>query len=61
MTASWVVRNKHTKFVIFETFNENTVKALNTKQYEAVPIGEYLASLNAKRYDWSTGQSVDKA
>lgn len=45
-TASWVIRNKETGEVIAETFNRKVVEALNTAKYEAVPIGEYLASLN---------------
>ena len=45
-TASWVIINKATGFAIFETFNENTAKAVNTRLYEAVPILEYLQSLN---------------
>ena len=47
-TASWVIINKATGFAIFETFNENTVKAINTRLYKAVPILEYLQSLNNK-------------
>lgn len=45
-TASWVIVNKATGFAIFETFNENTAKAINTQLYKAVPILEYLQSLN---------------
>jgi hypothetical protein len=45
-TASWVIINKVTGFAIFETFNENTAKAVNTRLYKAVPILEYLQSLN---------------
>jgi hypothetical protein len=47
-TASWVIINKATGFAIFETFNENTAKAINTRLYKAVPILEYLQSLNKK-------------
>ena len=43
---SWVIRNKETREVLFETFDRRKVEALNTKKYEAVPILEYLASLN---------------
>ena len=46
-TASWVIRNKHTGKVLAETFSVKTVDALNTAKYEAVPIYQYLASLNA--------------
>jgi hypothetical protein len=45
-TASWVIRNKVTKEVVLETFNPKAVAALNTEKYEAIPILEYLASLN---------------
>ena len=45
-TASWVIRNRTTGAVMFETFNRKIVAALNTAKYEAVPILEYLASLN---------------
>jgi len=46
-TASWVIVNKATKQPAFETFNENTAKAVNTRLYEAVPILLYLQQLNA--------------
>lgn len=45
-TASWVLRNKVTKEVICETFDERKVNALNTEKYEAVPILAYLQELN---------------
>lgn len=47
-TASWVLRNKFTKEVVCETFDIRKVRALNTDKYEAVPILEYLYSLNRK-------------
>lgn len=47
-TASWVIRNKVTKEVVCETFDARKVSALNTAKYEAVPILEYLQSLNAR-------------
>jgi hypothetical protein len=47
-TASWVLRNKETKEVICETFDKSKVDALNTEKYEAIPILEYLVSLNNK-------------
>jgi GNAT superfamily N-acetyltransferase len=49
--ASWVIRNKETREVIMETFDRKKVDALNTEKYEAVPIGEYLASLNERTPD----------
>jgi hypothetical protein len=45
-TASWVIINKATRQAVFETFNENTAKAVNTARYEAVPILQYLQQLN---------------
>lgn len=48
MNASWVIREKSTGTVIMETLDRKKVAALNTAKYEAVPIGEYLAALNAR-------------
>lgn len=45
-TESWVIRERATGKVIAETFLKNVVGALNTNKYEAVPIGEYLGSIN---------------
>jgi len=45
-TASFIIRNKATKDVLFETFNKALVAKLNTEKYEAVPVLEYLQSLN---------------
>jgi len=54
MTASWVIREKNTGRVVAETFDAAKIKALNTSKYEAVPIGEYLSSLNCEpRNSWS--------
>jgi len=47
--ASWVIREKATKRVLFETFDYAKVAALNTEKYEAIPIRQYLAELNASR------------
>lgn len=45
--ASWVIREKgFNGRVLFETFNPKLVAALNTQKYEAVAIGDYLASIN---------------
>lgn len=44
---SWVIRNKLTGEVIAETWLEKVVEALNEEKYEAIPILEYLYSLNA--------------
>ena len=45
-TASWIIVDKATRQAVFETFNENTAKAVNTRLYEAVPILTYLQQLN---------------
>lgn len=45
-TASWVIRETSTGKVLLETFDQRKVEALNTARYEAVPILEYLGSLN---------------
>jgi hypothetical protein len=45
-TASWIIVNLATNQAVFETFNENTAKAINKRLYRAVPILEWLVSLN---------------
>ena len=45
-TASWVIVNRATGAAVFETFNENTAKAINEKLYRAIPALEYLQQLN---------------
>lgn len=47
-TASWVIKEKATGAVLFETFDKKTDDALNTEKYEAVPILDYLADLNRR-------------
>ena len=47
-TKSWVIREKATGNVVMETFDRKKVDALNTAKYEAVPIAQHLAQLNAK-------------
>ncbi len=47
--ASWVIRDKETKQVIFETFDKKKVAALNKKKFEAVPILDYLVSINGRQ------------
>jgi hypothetical protein len=46
-TASWVIRERATGQVIMETFSPVVVRHLKP-QYEAVPILEYLQSINGK-------------
>jgi hypothetical protein len=45
-TKSWVIVETKTKAVIFETFEAKTINALNKKKYSAIPILEYLQTLN---------------
>lgn len=45
-TASWVAVNKESSEAVFETFQESIIEKLNTTKYKAVPILEYLQSLN---------------
>ena len=47
-TASWVIINKATDAVVLETFDPKKVEYLNMAKYKAVPILEYLQSLNKK-------------
>ena len=47
-TASWVIRERATGKVVMETFNAKVIEKLNAERYEAVPILEYLQSLNRK-------------
>jgi len=48
LSGSWVIREKTTGKVLFETFDIRKVRALNTGKYEAVPILRYLYELNDK-------------
>lgn len=47
-SASWVVREKRSGKVLFETFDKKKVDNLNTDKYEAVPAYKYLTELNSK-------------
>lgn len=49
-TTSWVIVNKATNYPVFETFNENTAKAINERIYKAVPILEWLQSINKQSH-----------
>lgn len=43
--ASWLIRERATGRIIMETFNEHLAETIKP-EYEMVPIGRYLASLN---------------
>jgi hypothetical protein len=45
-TASWVIVNKETQAAVLETFNQSVANTINKKKYRAVPILEYLQTLN---------------
>lgn len=46
-TASWVIIELSTGKPVFETFNETlATKHLNTAKFKAVPILQWLQSLN---------------
>jgi hypothetical protein len=47
-TASWVVVRTSDKQAIFETFSKRTAEAINSEKYTAVPILEYLVSINGQ-------------
>lgn len=47
-THSWVVTEKGTNKIIFETFNPRVVENINREKYEVTPIGEHLRNLNKK-------------
>jgi hypothetical protein len=38
VTQSWIIRNRATQEVIYETYLPKFVAALNTEKYEAVPV-----------------------
>jgi hypothetical protein len=44
--ASFVIRNRGTGLVLFETYNAALVVALDHSRYEAVPILDYLYEYN---------------
>jgi len=45
-TASWVIVEKATNKVLFETFNEAIIGKINESKYEAIPILAYLQQFN---------------
>lgn len=45
-TASWVIIRTATGEAIFETFNASTAAQINQEAYRALPILEYLQTLN---------------
>lgn len=47
MSTSWVIIEKSTSKAVLETFEKKTAEHIRTmKNYEVVPILEYLQSIN---------------
>lgn len=47
VVASWVIVRLFDGAAILETFNALIVSRLNPDKYRAVPIGQYLGTLNS--------------
>ena len=47
-TSSWVVVRISDNQPILETFNPEVVSALNMEKYKAIPIYDWLASINRR-------------
>ncbi len=45
-SASWVIVDSETGQAVMETFSEGMARAVNEPRFRAVPILEWLASLN---------------
>lgn len=45
-TASWVIVSFATGQAVLETYSEAVAQAINTDKYKAVPIYDWLASIN---------------
>lgn len=45
-TSSWIIVNRATGAVLFETFQESITLKLNTAKYQAVPVLQYLQQFN---------------
>jgi hypothetical protein len=54
MSESWIIREKATGKVMFETFNKKVADAINKTRYEAVCALKHLQELN--RRDTKTSQ-----
>lgn len=45
-TTSWVVIEKSSGSAILETYSQTLIEGINLEKYKAVPIMEYLQSIN---------------
>lgn len=48
MKTSWVIVNKFTNEVVMETYQDRVLFKLNLHKYKAIPIKDWLSSLNKK-------------
>lgn len=46
--ANWVIVNTETGKAVMETYSEGIARAVNEPKFKAVPILEWLCSLNEK-------------
>lgn len=47
-SKSWVIIEKRTGRAVYETFNKDILKNLNSEKYKWFSIYDYLTSLNKK-------------
>jgi hypothetical protein len=47
-SASWVICDRATGAVLFETFDRATAMKIDQEKFEAVPVREHLHRLNMK-------------
>lgn len=45
-TSSWVICERDTGRAVYETYSSELVERINRERYIAVPVLEYLQSLN---------------
>lgn len=50
-THSWVIVSLATGKAVLETYSEKLARAVNTHKYKAVPVYEWLASINQQSKD----------
>lgn len=46
--ASWVIVDIKTEKPVLETYSARMIEHLNTHRYKAIPIQEWLASINRR-------------
>jgi len=56
-SPSWVIKERSTGRVIFETFTESVANSAKKNGYDVVPIKEHLASLNRVSPTKSEGET----